>query len=391
MFFLRVESGEDLHRVDDVPLFLGPLPLVFLSSLQIEEASLDDELFPSDSFVESGVVELDDGIFELDVLFRVFVKELHVCKEKLGIHIVFLVEITSFRKVSHDLSTSLNSRHVAPTLWVSRVLLVVLVVVEQVAHVLTLQIQMVLDKRRLLLGSLHQFFLLFTVLLFALFMESLNSLLGNFRLFVIQRDLDFLLASLDLFDLSGAGDDDVFLVGGNVVLLGLVVECKVVLLAIDWGFALDILLGYVDPIAHAALHDTLEQEQLLLGRPIFVEKLELEVVKDHVLPDRLLVLADILIRLMIVERHPSSVTLQAHHQRLGGAPDCFVFSRSDFDTLPDISVTKTAELRADQIFEILHFFVEKRQGLLLGDLSEFAGRLRVDLIRRLPLLGTALH
>ena len=91
-----------------------------------------------------------------------------------------------------------------------------------------------MDKRRLLLRPLHKFLLFFTVLLFAFFMKSLNSLLGNFHLFMIERDLDFFLASLNLSDLSGAGNDDIFLIRGNVVLLRFVVECKVVFLAIDW-------------------------------------------------------------------------------------------------------------------------------------------------------------
>ena len=138
VLFLGVESGEDLHRVDDIPLFFRSLPLIFLSSLKIEKTSLNHELLPPDSFVESGIVEFDDGILELDVLLCVFVEELHVCKEKFGIHIVFLVKVTSLREIANDLSTCLNGGNVASTLWISRVLLIVLIVVEQISHVFTL-------------------------------------------------------------------------------------------------------------------------------------------------------------------------------------------------------------------------------------------------------------
>lgn len=138
MLFLRVEPGENLHGVDDISLFFGSLPLIFLSSLKIEKTSLNDELLPPDSFVESGIVELDDGILKLDVLLRVFVKELHVCKEKFGIHVVFLVKVTSLWKIADDLSTCLNGGNVASTLWISRVLLIVLIVLEQIADVFAL-------------------------------------------------------------------------------------------------------------------------------------------------------------------------------------------------------------------------------------------------------------
>ena len=93
---------------------------------------------------------------------------------------------------------------------------------------------MVLDERGLLLRPLHEFLLFFTILLFAFFMKSLNSLLGDFRLFMVERNLNFFLPCLNLSDLPGAGNDHVFLVGGNVVFLRFVVECKVVLFAINW-------------------------------------------------------------------------------------------------------------------------------------------------------------
>ena len=138
MLVFRVEPGENLHGVDDVPFFFGPFPLIFLSSLKIEKTSLNDELLPPDPFVESGIVELDHGILQLNVLLRVFVKELHVSKEKLGIHVVFLVKVTPLRKIANYLSTCLDGGNVASTLWVSRVLLIVLIGVEQITHVLAL-------------------------------------------------------------------------------------------------------------------------------------------------------------------------------------------------------------------------------------------------------------
>lgn len=138
MLLLRVESRENLHGVDDISFFFGSFPLIFLSSLKIEKPSLNDELFPPDPFVESGIVELDDGILKLDVLLRVFVKELHISKEKLSIHVVFLVKVTSLWKIANYLSTCLDGGNVASTLRVSRVLLVVLIVVEQVTHVFAL-------------------------------------------------------------------------------------------------------------------------------------------------------------------------------------------------------------------------------------------------------------
>lgn len=56
VILFRVEPGEDFHRVNNIPLFLGPFPLKFLRSLKIKESSLNDKLFSSDPFVESGIV-----------------------------------------------------------------------------------------------------------------------------------------------------------------------------------------------------------------------------------------------------------------------------------------------------------------------------------------------
>ena len=75
---------------------------------------------------------------------------------------------------------------------------------------------------------------------------------------MIYRDRDFGVTA-GLCDLSRAKDNAVLLLVRKVVLLAFVVKSKVVSFAIHGTLALDILLRDIDPIAHAALHDSLEK------------------------------------------------------------------------------------------------------------------------------------
>ena len=121
MLLFSVETREDLHRVYDFTLFLGPLAFVLLGALKIKQASLNHKLLPADSLVKTSVVKLDNRVLKLDVFWRVFLKELHVCKKQFSIHIILLIEVTSFGKIAHNLSTCLDSADVLAGLYVSRV------------------------------------------------------------------------------------------------------------------------------------------------------------------------------------------------------------------------------------------------------------------------------
>jgi hypothetical protein len=73
-----IESGENLHGVDDVSLLLGLLPLLFLHLLEVEEAALENELFAADALIDSSIVQLDHIILELDVLLGVVLEKLQI-------------------------------------------------------------------------------------------------------------------------------------------------------------------------------------------------------------------------------------------------------------------------------------------------------------------------
>ena len=102
MVFGSIESCKDLHRIDDFSLLLSLLPLELLSLFEIKQASLDHELLPSDSFIKSRIVQFNDIILQLNVCLSVVVKELHVSKEQVGIHVVLLLEIPPFRHVPNN-------------------------------------------------------------------------------------------------------------------------------------------------------------------------------------------------------------------------------------------------------------------------------------------------
>lgn len=69
--------------------------------------------------------------------------------------------------------------------------------------------------------------------------------------------------------------------------LRFVVKSEVVLLAVGRGLGLDVLLGNVYPVAHAAFHDALKEEELLASGPILMKQLKLQIVENGVVPNRL--------------------------------------------------------------------------------------------------------
>ena len=81
VIFLSIEAREYLHLVDDVSLLLRLLALKLLYFLQVQQPSVDDKLLSPDSLVEPCVVELDDAVLEVRILWSVILEELHVREE----------------------------------------------------------------------------------------------------------------------------------------------------------------------------------------------------------------------------------------------------------------------------------------------------------------------
>jgi len=98
-----VEASKDFHLVYDLALFLGLFPLKFLDLLQIKESTLDDKLLATDSLIKSRVVKLDNVVLQFEVLWSVVIEELHVGEEQLSIHIVLLLEVSTFGQVAQYL------------------------------------------------------------------------------------------------------------------------------------------------------------------------------------------------------------------------------------------------------------------------------------------------
>ena len=106
----RVEPGENLHRVDDVALLLGFLALLLLHALEVQETALQHELLATDALIDARIVELYHVVLKLDVLLSIILEVFKVSEEGVGVAIEFLIEITSLRHVTNDLSKVWDSR-----------------------------------------------------------------------------------------------------------------------------------------------------------------------------------------------------------------------------------------------------------------------------------------
>lgn len=80
MFLSSAEPGEQFHPIDDLPLFLGLLPLKLLDLLKVKEASFKDELLPSNPLIQACIVQLYHIIFEFDVLLSIVIEVFKVGK-----------------------------------------------------------------------------------------------------------------------------------------------------------------------------------------------------------------------------------------------------------------------------------------------------------------------
>ena len=108
VILLCVKACKYFHRVDDLSLLLGPLPLKLLCPLQIEQPPLNDKLLPPDPLIQPRIVQIDDGVLELDLLLGVLLKEFHISQQQFCIHVVLLIEVASLRQVPDDLSACLD-------------------------------------------------------------------------------------------------------------------------------------------------------------------------------------------------------------------------------------------------------------------------------------------
>jgi hypothetical protein len=135
-------------------------------------------------------------------------------------------------------------------------------------------------------------------------------------------------------------------------------------------FALDILLRNVNPVAHAALHDALDQEELLFRAPVSVEELEVQIVQDDILANCLSCGGDPSLSSTDSRySYTCTMALEANDQRLAGTTDSFVLNRADLDALADVVIAQATKLWADDIFEVGHFSFVKVRGVVINFLT----------------------
>ena len=78
MLLGRVKAREYLHFIDDFSILLGLFALKFLHLFQVKQTTFNDEFLATDALVQPAVVQLDDAVFEFNVLWCVVFEELHV-------------------------------------------------------------------------------------------------------------------------------------------------------------------------------------------------------------------------------------------------------------------------------------------------------------------------
>ena len=69
--------------------------------LGIEQPFFDDKAFPPNSFVQTGIVKLQDFVLEVPFGRTVFVEELHVGQQELGVVVILNVEVAPERHVAY--------------------------------------------------------------------------------------------------------------------------------------------------------------------------------------------------------------------------------------------------------------------------------------------------
>jgi len=115
---------------------------------------------------------------------------------------------------------------------------------------------------------------------------------------------------------------------------------------------LQVLLTDVCPVAQTALHDTLDESDLLRCSPFRRQQREVQVVKD----------VECMCRLMlwiIFGGFTEAQTLQAHDElgfcAIGCVGRCrrLTLSTEDFDALGDVTLTQRANLRSKQVLRLL--------------------------------------
>ena len=103
MIFLRVEPRKRFHCIDYLSIFFRLLPLLLLNLLEVKQTSLDHELLASNALINTSVVELNDIVLKLNVLLCIVIEVFQISEESVCISIIFLIEVSSFWHVAHDL------------------------------------------------------------------------------------------------------------------------------------------------------------------------------------------------------------------------------------------------------------------------------------------------
>ena len=101
MFLVGVVASKDLHHVMHFFFIFGFFTLYLSLFLAVEYVTIDQKIFPSVSFLEPTVVNIDDFKLHLNILLGIIFMKLHLRQKQFSIIIIFHLKLLPFWQVSH--------------------------------------------------------------------------------------------------------------------------------------------------------------------------------------------------------------------------------------------------------------------------------------------------
>ena len=208
MIFFSIKSSKYFHWIDNISFLLWSFSFKLLSSLKIQQSSLNNKLLSSYSFIEPRIIQFNNRIFEFNLLFCILLKKLHISEKQLCIHIIFLIKVSSLWEITNDFFACLNSRCITPTFIITSIilsiflnlLLLLATLLINTADILVLKTYLILILLILYLNLLVKLIIFLLNFFFSFNLELFNSLDSNTCFRAIYLNYAFNLTILFIFN-----------------------------------------------------------------------------------------------------------------------------------------------------------------------------------------------
>ena len=202
-----------------------------------------------------------------------------------------MIEISSFWKITNYFFACLYGRCIASALIISpvvlsifRVLLLLLAaLLVYASDILVFKAYLILILLILDLNLLVKFITFLLNLLFSFYLELLNSLDGKACFSTFHLDNAFNLTILFIFEnLSWLSKQTIFFCWHKIFFI-FVEKSEVMLLTLFISLCLNIQVRNINPVAHTALHYSLNEIKLFFCVPIRMKHGKFKIVKNHII------------------------------------------------------------------------------------------------------------